>query len=410
MSNSPWVKKLVKLCCALLLPFPFLTGCWDRLEIEERAVVLGMAIDTAREEEVKEEKKVTHLKEDFPKPTTGKIRLTAQIAIQGRIPLGPAEGGGGQEKPVWVLHAVGDTIDDVIMVLQQQIAYRLFIGHLRVVVISEEIAKKGVQNINDYFRRNSEIRRTVWMMVSKGDADKAMLTAPPLERIPTLYLTETMNQAVKLGKLPPAFLGLFWSASSAHGREPFLPYIEVQKDNIFVQGLAYFRGDKMVGRTEPLQIATVMQLIGVETAGYSVLIPVPEEPSPGAVMFQGKRRTAKIRSVIKNGRPHYKINVHIEGDLMEKSNEQFDVNKPGMIAKIEKEMSERSEKSQAKLIRQTQEKESDIFGFGEYVRAKHPEYWNEHIKTEEKWREMYKDVTFDSQVSVSIRRVGMKSE
>ncbi|MEW9673118.1 Ger(x)C family spore germination protein [Ammoniphilus sp. 3BR4] len=411
MSNL-W-KKTIQVWCVLVLIFPFLTGCWDRLEIEERAVILGMAIDTAGEEEVKEEKKVTHLKEDFPKPTTGKIRLTAQIAIQGRIPLGPGEGGGGgggQKKPVWVLHAVGDTIDDAIMVLQQQIAYRLFIGHLRVVVISEEIAKKGVQNINDYFRRNSEIRRTVWMMVSQGDADKAMLTVPPLERIPTLYLMETMNQSVKLGKLPPSFLGLFWSASSAHGREPFLPYIEVKEDNIFVQGLAYFRGDKMVGRTEPLQIAIVMQLLGVETAGYSVLITVPEDPSPGAIMTQGTSRKAKIRSEIRNGRPHFNIQVHIEADIVEKSNEQFDVNKPGMIAKIEKEIAEKQEKSQAKLIKQTQEKGSDIFGFGEYVRAKHPDYWNEHIKTKEKWREMYKEATFESQVNISIRRVGMKAQ
>lgn len=412
MSNTPWMK-LVKLYCALLLTFPFLTGCWDRLEIEERAVILGIAIDKASEEEEKEERKVTHLKEDFPKPTIGKIRLTAQIAVQGRIPLGPGEGGGGgggKEEPMWVLQVVGDTVDDAIMTLQQQIAYRLFFGHLRVVVVSEEIAKKGVQNINDYFRRNSEIRRTVWMMVSKGDADQAMRTVPPLERIPTLYLAETMNQAVKLGKLPPAFLGLFWSASSAKGREPFLPYIEVQKDNIFVEGVAYFRDDKMVGKTEPLQIATVMQLIGVKTAGYSVLTAVPEEPSPGAIMIQGTRRTTTIRSEIKNGRPHFNIQVHIEADVVEKSNEQFDVNKPGMIDNLEKDIAQKQEKSQAKLIQETQEKGADIFGFGEYVRAKHPEYWNEHIKTEETWRELYKEATFESQVDINIRRVGMKAE
>jgi spore germination protein KC len=403
--------KYLKACLVLLLTFPFLSGCWDRLEIEERSFVLGFAIDQASPEK-KEEKKVTHSKENFPKPTTGKIRLTAQVAIQGRIPLGPAQGdgggGSGGQKPVWVLSVTGDTVDDAIMNLQQQMAYRLFFGHLRVIVISEEIAKKGIQNINDYFRRNSEIRRTVWMLVSKGEAKKALLTAPPLERVPTLYLIKTIEQAVNLGKFPLDFIGIFWSASSAKGREPFLPYIEIKGDNILLSGIAYFRGDQMVGTTEPHEIAIAMEVMGIETGGYSVLKPAPDQH--GAFMAEATGRKTKIRVEIRNGKPHVIAKIHVEANLVEKSTEQFAVNKPIMLKKLEQVVEKGLGEGQKKLVKKTQQKGADIFGFGEYVRAKHPKFWNEHVKTDKKWQEMYKDITFKSDVLVSIRRVGMKAK
>ncbi len=45
--------KTASLLLVFLLTIPMLTGCWDRQEIEERAVVLGIGIDTADPEEKK---------------------------------------------------------------------------------------------------------------------------------------------------------------------------------------------------------------------------------------------------------------------------------------------------------------------------------------------------------------------
>jgi spore germination protein KC len=399
--------KYTKVWLVLILTIPFLSGCWDRLEIEDRAVILGLSIDKASNKDLGERKKVAYTKEDFPKPSTGPIRLTVQIAIQGRIPLGPVQGGGGGEaKSVWVLSVVGETIDDAIMNLQQQMAYRLFFGHLRVIVISDEIAKNGVQNINDYFRRNSEIRRTVWMLVSKSDAKKAMTITPPLERVPTLYLMEAINQSVLLGKFPIDFLGIFWSASSAKGREPFLPLIEVKGNNIFLSGIAYFRGDKMVGTTEPNEILVVMELMNEKKGGYGLLKSIDDK---GSFMVEATSRKTKIRVDIRDGKPHVIAKTHLELNLVEKSNEQFEINKPAMIKKLEQIVQKDIGETRKKLVMKTQQKGADIFGFGEYVRAKQPQFWNQHVKTKKKWEEMYKGITFENDVSVNIRRIGMKA-
>jgi spore germination protein KC len=406
---SPW-RGFVRLLCLFAVMVPVLTGCWDRLEIEERAVILGIAVDEAGPAAKGKDSEVTHLKQAFPKPPRNMIRVTAQIAVPGRIPLGPSEGGtaSGKNKPVWVLSTEGYTIDDALMVMQQELADRMFFGHLRIIVISEKIARAGVQNLNDYLRRNPEVRRLAWMVVSKGKAAELMKATPPLERVPALYLIATMDHAIEMGKLPNDFLGIFWSADSRKGQEPYLAYVEIRnKESVEISGLAYFRGDKMVGTTKPLEIGLFMAVTGVKTGGYDVFEHLPG--SSDTTTFRATRRDSRIKVSMQNSRPHILVNVLLEGNIVEKSNELFKIKDHKTIVKIQEEISNSSEKGIKKLIKKMQKDDSDIFGFGEYIRAKEPRYWNREIKTEKKWEEMFKDLDVEVKVTCKIRRTGMKA-
>lgn len=84
------ITKRISLLLLLSLVFVFLTGCWDQLEIEDRALVLGLSIDSVPANSKTEDDQTTHLKSaniNLPK-----IRVTAQIAVPGRVPLGPSSG------------------------------------------------------------------------------------------------------------------------------------------------------------------------------------------------------------------------------------------------------------------------------------------------------------------------------
>lgn len=411
MGISRWTKR-VKLLGVLLVVLPILTGCWDRLEIEERSVVLGISVDVAEEEAEQEEDEVSHLQGKFPAPEKDMIRVAAQIALPGRIPLGPGEsGGGGQgsDQTVWVINVVGHTIDDALMNLQQQISGRLFFGHLRVIVVSEAVAQKGLENLNDYFRRNSEVRRMAWMMIAKGNAERLMSAAPKLERVPTLYLLSTMDSAVKLGKFPRDYVGIYWSNSTKKGQEAYLPYVEIMEEqNIQIAGLAYFQSDKMVGVTKPFEIAGFMGIKGMTPAGYRGFVTL-EGSSHNNVTIYATNRKSKIEVEIKNGLPHFNVSVFTEINLEEKINEQFTVDQSDILKEIEQKNKESLVKTYEALIKKTQEKGSDIFGFGEYVRAKEPKYWNAEVKTKERWQEMYKEISVDINVTTRIRRIGMKA-
>ncbi|MCQ6561124.1 Ger(x)C family spore germination protein [Paenibacillus mendelii] len=402
--------KMVKLSCVILFAVPILTGCWDRLEIEERAVVLGISIDLAEPGAEQEEDEVSHLRGSFPTPDEAMIRLAAQVALPGRIPLGPGEGGGGKEGPgqtVWVIDVVGHSVDDALMNLQQQISGKLFFGHLRVIVVSEAMAKRGLQNVNDYLKRNSEVRRMMWMMISKGNARKLMTASPKLERVPSLYLLSTLDDAVKLGKFPDDYVGMFWSNSSKKGQEGFLPYVEMMKEqNIDLLGMAYFKADKMVGATKPFEIAGYMGIKGLNPAGYRGVISLNGD----SVMVVATHRQSKFDVRIVNGRPHFKIYVQTEINLEEKIKGQSLVVSEKIIKSIEEQNKKSLKKTYESLIKKTQQKGSDIFGFGEYLRAKKPRYWDREIGTKQRWQEAYKTIEVEVTVNTRIRRVGMKAK
>ncbi|WP_238404387.1 Ger(x)C family spore germination protein [Paenibacillus paridis] len=412
MRRKKWIRTVNLFCCLCIIT-PMLTGCWDRLEIEERAVVLGVSIDSVKSDHSQEEEgEVSHLNNSIPAPNKSLIRVAVQIALPGRIPLGPGESGGGNgpaEKTVWVIDVVGHSIDDAFMNLQQQVSSRLFFGHLRVIVVSESVAKKGLENINDYFRRNPEVRRMAWMMISKGRAIRFMDATPKLERVPTLYLMSTLDEGSRMGKFPKDYIGIFWSNLSKKGQEGFLPYVELKKEqNIEIKGLAYFRGDHLVGITKPLEIAGYLGIKGVNPAGYRVFIQ-PGDAST-AIMTNTTHRKATTKVQIKDNVPHFTITISVELNIEEKLSENIQFNNPAILKQYEKKQEEVSLKFYTDIIKKTQEKGSDIFGFGEYVRGKKPSFWNKNVKSAEGWQKMYKDSTFDIKVSMKLRRIGMKAK
>ncbi|WP_338012199.1 Ger(x)C family spore germination protein [Paenibacillus beijingensis] len=372
MKINRWMKP-VKIVSGMLLFFPLLTGCWDRLEIEDRAVVLGISIDVAEKEAENKEDEIAHLRGSFPAPDKEMIRVAVQIALPGKIPLGPGEGGSGGSKgsdqTIWVISVVGHSIDDALMGLQQQISSRLFLGHLRIIVVSEDIARKGLQNFNDYFRRDSQVRRMAWMIVAHGNAEAIMKAAPKLERVPTLYLMSTLDEAVKMGKFLEDYVGMFWSNSSKKGQEGFLPYVQIKKEqNVEIKGLAYFNNDKMVGVTKPLEIASYLGIKGVNPDGLRTFVRV--DGGWKTISLFAFNRKSKIDVRIKNGRPHIHATILYEVNVEEKISEQFYVNTPEILAQIERDDQKRIKKLHEEVIEKTQKQGADIFGFGEYVRAK----------------------------------------
>jgi spore germination protein KC len=401
-------KHELKVIILLLAFFPFLSGCWDSREIEQRANVLAIGVDKAGEEEKRSEDEISHLGKKFPVPDEEMIKLTAQIAVPGRIPLGPQQPG-GSEKPVLVVEVVGHTLQDALLNLQQEVSDELFLGHLRIIVLSEEIAREGTARFNDLLRRNPEIRRTASLVVSRESAAKYMNLMPELERIPSLYLANMVDNLSAIGKFPPSFIGLFWTIYSSKGQEPYLPYLTLkEKSTIQLNGLAYFHGDKMVGKTNPLEIGIFMAVRGIGRGGYGAFVEVPGKDE--SVLVRAVSRKTRTKVSIRNGRPHVTVKIQYESEIDEKESAKILLSDSTILKKIEEESSNNTKKSVENFIKKTQQTNSDIFGFGEHFRAKLPQYWKKTVKTKEKWSEIYKNITFDIKVDSHIHRVGMKSK
>ncbi|WP_338453144.1 Ger(x)C family spore germination protein [Niallia oryzisoli] len=406
LNKHRWKRTLLLLLVMTLL-LPLLTGCWDSREIEKRATILAIGIDNAEPNAEKKEDEINHIKGEIHIPNKRMIELTVQIAIPGRIPLGP-QIGGGEKSPVLVVRAVGHTIEDALLIIQQEIATEVFLGHLRLIVLNEEVAREGVGRFTDYLRRNPQIRRTASLVISKEKASEYMKITPELERVPSLYLAEMVDSLIQLGKFPPTFIGMFWSILSSKGQEPYLPYFQIKgKSNIQINGLAYFKGDKMVGKTKPRQIGSFMAGIGAEKGGYAAFIKIPEMEQ--FLLVRAVKRKTRVKASLKNGKPHILVKVHYDCEI-----EEVETINPSHIKKeyfpsFEKEFSKIVDKGLEELIDETKEAKSDIFGFGEHFRAKLPKYWNRQVKTQERWLDIYENLSYEVEISTKVRRTGMKA-
>lgn len=301
-------------------------------------------------------------------------------------------------------------MNDALQQLQQQVADKLFLGHLRIIVVSEDFARQqGMEALSDFLVRHPEVRRTVWVVVSKGSASDLMQTAPPLERVPTVYLMSTLDHAKQLGKLPNDFFGMFVSKVAMRGREPILPYVEVmQKDNVNISGLVMFRRYRMAGTTaRPFDIATYMLLSGVQPGGYTMMVQIPGHRE--TVMWQAYLRKRRITVRIENGRPHFTVRVHLDGNITEKSSEGVNLDDPRVLAAIDDAVGQKLRSNLDAFITLTKALHTDPVGFGEFVRARQPGYWDRYVQTKERWEALYPDVKIDFVITVRTHRVGMKA-
>ncbi|MEK4008826.1 Ger(x)C family spore germination protein [Paenibacillus sp. FSL H3-0333] len=401
--------RTLALLLLLTIASPLLSGCWDQVEIEDRALVLGLSIDKIPADDTQKEDRVTHI-HDNSLPTE-MISVTAQIAVPGRVPLGPGTGGSageGKTSPVWVVSVRGISLDDAMNNLQQQIADPRYLVHLRIIIISEEIARGSLAELNDYLRRNPEIRRRTWLLVSEGRASAFMDVNPPLQRVPTLYILSMMEKSVSSGKFPRDYIGTFWSADSRWGQSAYLPYVALRnKDNILIKGLAYFSGGRMVSKTAPIEIGGFMAMQGMDPGGYSTLLRTQEL---GIVMTKINERFTRTRSYIKDGKPYLSYEIFLEGDLDEHYSSDIPVNSPQKLHEIERDFEQQIQTVLTGLVKQTQQDHSDIFGMGEQIRSHHPAYWRKHIHGKNDWESLYSSVGVDIRLTLHIRRVGLKHD
>ncbi|WP_449540401.1 Ger(x)C family spore germination protein [Ferdinandcohnia sp. Marseille-Q9671] len=397
------MKKGLVFVVLLIITF-CLTGCWDRYELEDRANILALAIDLA---EKNVEDQVSHKKGDFPiKNRDTYYKVTVQVALPGKIKLGPEGGGGdGSEKTAWILETYGHTLRDAMGNLQQQLAEKLYLGHLQIIVVSDEIAKNGIEEINEFLKRDYEVRRTAWMAINKKNAAKVLRTAPPLETVPALYLSDTLDNAVRFGKLPKEYLGKFWIDASDKGIDPVLPGIRViDNDRILVDGIAYFRGEKMVGLTTPIEIGAFMDMKEKNSGGYPLSLSLDDGD---VYIIQSQERQSDIQVDVKNGKPSASIHVTVDANLDEAIGATVNADK---IKRIEKAANKKMKEISEELVMQLQEKGSDVLGLGARVRAKFGTYWNEVVKTDEKWSDIYKDMEIHVTFDYTIRRTGIDWE
>lgn len=377
------IRKLLLLAITVIL----LSGCWNRVEINDIAIVTAIGLDLVEGD---------------------KIRLSLQVALPSK--LGPAVGGANSGKSTIVISETGTTVSEAYRNIQGKLPRRIFFSQSRVLLVGEDLAKKGVSHIIDFHTRYAEPRINSFIMFTKGRASTIINSMPRFESVSA----EEMKELAKLDIGLKIYVRDFLNMLLTDGLEPFAPQfslkpLEVKTKNKSgkiqaLNGIAVFKKDKLAGWMDPVETRGLLWIRNEMKAGI-ITIKVPKEKGGGNVSLEIVRAEAKVVPTIKRGELNMIVKITSELSLIE-NDSKLKLFESKIIEDLQKNVEmEIRDRVQMVLNKAQDDFRSDIFGFGQVVYRKYPKQWNTRYK--KNWEQEFAqlDVSIDSKAFV--RRIGL---
>lgn len=387
------MRKCIMVFGVLLIMIGYLTGCWSRRELNELAISVGMGFDK---------------KDD-------QVQVTIQIVNPSEV--ASKTGGTGLTTPVTTFQATSQTIFEALRKIATQSPRKVYSSHLRILVISEELAREGITPILDGISRNQEMRTDFYVVVARGTtAENVLNILTPIEKIPSNKMYTTLEMSEKIwAPTVKVQLNKLISDLQTDGKDPVLTGIQIignplagnRKSNLnqidpntklLYSGVAIFKKDKLVGWFNEQ-----------ESKGYNYMIDNVKStighiacPAGDILALEVVRSKTKMRGKVENGKPEIFVDVFLEENVGEVQC-KIDLLDPQSI----KELEETAQKEVLAIINSAVKKAKkhnvDTFGFGEAIYRADPKYWKIN---KDNWMEQFHDLPVHVNTDVKIRRLG----
>lgn len=386
----------------LIIFIPILTSCWSQNELNNISIVTGMGID---------------LTED------GHYLLSFQVVNPKNVSTSVQ--GTPQGVPITIYEGRGDNIVEAAQEVSQHFSRKLYFAHADLIVLGEEIARKGIIEIFDAIERSITFRSTAQVVIAKeGTANDLLKILTPIDQVPSDKITKTLKFTEKTwGKnivvsVIDVINELYYNGQqlvisgfvqNEHGKMD----IAYSEDNvksskpivtISAEGIGIFKDGKLIDwATEE----TARGIVFIRDKIQSTIVNIDWNNNKKAIGFRVVRSKTKIIPSIKKGEPHIQIQVNSEGNISE-IQVPIDVWNIKVHKELEKKLNEVIKKEILQAIEFAKENQSDIFGFGHLIYLNHPKYWK---KIENDWNESYfPNLKIDVEVNTYIRNTDLRKK
>lgn len=360
----------------------FLAGCWDRMEINDLAIVTATGID---------------------KSDDGQVVLSLEIFIPKSMGGGNQAGGAGDVggKTTLITYHKGRNVADALSKLQAEMPREIFWGSCRIFIFSEAVAKDGIQEHLDFLLRHPEPRERAFVFVSKGKAKKILDIKANLERYSAEVLREIANKGHGLGVTMQDLDEMLISKE----RSAVLPYLKIIKEKsdgkaskyAVLNGTVLFKRDRMVGT---MSESTTRGLLWLKNKlkDYTVTFQLEKGDVSVYPVSTKVRMTPKIR----NGEWKMIVSITTKGTVIQNTT-NMNLDDPKMERKMEQAFQKRVENRIREAIKEAQDMNVDVVEYGKEFYRKYPKQWK---KVEDRWEEVFPEVKTEIHVEAHIRRQG----
>lgn len=286
----------VLLCCIL-----FLNGCTSLPEIQNMAYATAIGVDYK----------------------DGKWNAYAQILNFTNISHNE-QSNLGKSVPVWVGKGEGDTLALALTDISRTSQLRLFWGHVKVIVMTENVLKKGVVDVYNAINRYREVRYNIYIYGTKKKlteilTQKSILNLPPLETV--LFTDNQMSSSAS--NLLPITGNRVIANLNEPGAPGIIPSIDIDANNwtedttsksmFYLSGGYFFSDSKMIGWMSEDDLSG---LRWSEARLKRIPLKVSVDGKPVAViLFSSPKMT--VQTTEGNGETRFSLKVDAKGYVME---------------------------------------------------------------------------------------------
>ncbi|KRE75383.1 Ger(x)C family spore germination protein [Paenibacillus sp. Soil750] len=364
--------------CVLLI-----TGCWDRVEVNDMAFIIAAGVDKLAEDE---------------------IEVTVQVFIPNPA-ASSAEGGTGQGN-VYTVSTKGSSMPDALTELQKKFPRYFSWGHAKAYFFGEELARSGMFDNFDFLFRDIQPREQANFFVCRGTAKELLesqndpntyetlikLSQKPLIQSATMHdIEEVLNGESGAFLLPVA-------------NKSKLISNQTKKTILTIEGLSVIKEGKLACfLTQEEQ--TGIRLFIHENLGRNITI--TEEEAGGKVVIKIITTHLHLHPLIENGIWKMTVELELEADVVQNSTHIILADGTDTMKKLEEPFDKKIKKILRDTLQQLQtNQKADVLGFARAFHKKYPQEWKQ---AKGNWNVIFPTMDVQLEVKTIIKRPGISN-
>lgn len=398
---------------ALLLFLPaalvLATSCWDRREIDELALVSTVAVDREGDKTI----------------VTAEFFRPAALSQQTGSGAGVTATGRQSHLATGSGPTVFRAIEDMGVKLPRELRW----AHANNILVGEEMARRGLRELLDFWDRDPEARRSTRLLLTKGPAKEIMRRAQSAFELDLGREIAGLEQAA-----PQTGYGFIPTVHSVivdltgDSRATFLPILVLTPSNtpppaaarsrtnstggtakpapppvvltVRLYGTGLFLKDRLVGKLNPRETRGLIWLLGdVREAVLTVTLP----PGRQEVDIEVTRVRPRVQVKLGPRGPRGLVRILGEGNLAAEKGATNSVGGRQMAA-LEAKAAAVIKNEITASLKKAKAAGADVFGFAGALHRSYPHQWH---KLKARWPEEFKRLPVEVHVSFKLRRTGL---
>lgn len=403
-------KARIKLTLCLTILCLLLSGCTGAKETDQLAWVIAIAIDKAGDQ----------------------LEITYRIAVPRALAAGDA--GGGDKKQSSILISIkAPSFAEGINLLNSTVSRQISLSQVKSIVISEELAQAGIEDLISPISRFREFRGSIFIQVARGSAKELFeKNMPSLENLPTrwienyiintneasYYISSTLHEfLLRLKGLTGAPYTMYDATNPLDGKtrsrgyrfegeaaHQYLPgdIPRTGGNPVEIAGTAVFKADKMVGALDNEETRILLLLQNRLNRTFLVIQdPLSTKDLVNVLIKNGSKPKFKVD--ISQEKPVIDIGIFIEGEIISiPSGIQYE--KGEYLSLLEQQIANIISRETRDMLVKTQLWGTDVVDFGYYIRGK---FGTRQELVSYKWDSRYPEATINVVVKTKLRRSGL---